>query len=90
MSTTPKSQNSTARFLVNPIARNMPSLVDVEDAVDHLRRTEKGQKALKALGVFLEETLGLDSTNQKACLTLLNGGWGSLTGTTRELISEAA
>lgn len=62
----------------------------VREAVAQLRRSSKGNRALRSLLHWIEDSgLGLDMSNQNAVIILLSAAWGPLPGTTRDIIHEA-
>ena len=58
------------------------------EAAEKLTHTDKGRLALKGLRAFIENGFGLDSPNQRACMTLFQGFFGSLTGSAVEAVRE--
>ena len=63
------------------------STEDLEQAVDQLGRSDKGQRAMRDLLVFLENGgISLDADNQLHVLHLLSGAWGNYAGTTLEAL----
>jgi hypothetical protein len=54
---------------------------DLQEAAAHLSRTERGRSAMRYMLAWLnDDGLCLDCDNQFACLTLLEGAWGSYRG----------
>ena len=68
-----------------------PSIEDLERASAQLRRSEKGQQAMRNLLAFLDAgRISLDANNQQACRVLLAGAWGRFAGTAREVMRAEA
>ena len=63
------------------------SAEDLEQAVEQLNRSEKGQQAMRDLLALLENGgISLDGNNQRHVLGLLSGAWGSHAGTALEAL----
>lgn len=62
---------------------------DMYQAAEHLARTEKGRGALEGLAAFFEHGYSLDSTNQEACLKLIQGFFGSWTGSAVDAVRSS-
>lgn len=63
---------------------------DLAQAVNALRDTERGRKALRDLLAFIiNGGDGLDCVNQEAVFTILNCQFGPFAGSTREEIKRA-
>jgi hypothetical protein len=59
------------------------------DAARHLKTTEKGRAALRALAGIADDLVALDSRNQRALLQLMHGVF-THPGTGRDVLKEAA
>jgi hypothetical protein len=63
---------------------------DLQNAVEQLMLSGRGQTALKQLVKWLDDAgLGLDSDNQDAVLLLLQAAWGPFPGTAPDLMRDA-
>jgi hypothetical protein len=59
-------------------------------AAAHLTQTGKGREVLVGLESFFDRGMSLDAGNARACLTLLEGFFGSWTGSALDAVREAA
>lgn len=67
-----------------------PNLDDILAAVNQLKQSGRGQRTLKSILEWLEDSgLGLDGANQNAVAILLRSAWGKHPMTTRDAIKEA-
>lgn len=65
-----------------------PTHEEIAAAAAQLATSARGLKAMHGLYGWIEAFgTGLDGNSQRAVLTLLQGAWGPLAGTTRELIA---
>jgi|GEM_PF-4351388 len=68
----------------------MLTKTDLHNAVEQLKRSRRGQTAMRKLLEWLDDTgLGLDEQNQDAVLILMEGAWGPFPSTARDLMREA-
>lgn len=68
----------------------MLTKTDLHNAVEQLKRSRRGQTAMRKLLEWLDDTgLGLDEQNQEAILILLEGAWGPFPSTARDLMRDA-
>jgi len=62
----------------------------LEQAVDRLSRTERGNNAMRHILEWLDNGgTGLDAENQEAVITILRTTWGGFAGSARELMRKA-
>lgn len=64
-------------------------IADLEQAAAQLGHSEAGRATLRYLLDWLDDpSINLDGQNQEAVFTLLDGAWGSFSGTARDLMRE--